>query len=175
MIRLTSNPGGDDVPGDYTPDGKRLVFSRLDANGPIGLFVIKVNGTGLRQITPTGTLLPAFPADWSPQENEVVFSRRIAPDHRSSIWVVHADGSGLHEIHVQAQPACGGAISDPGSQGCFEPRWSADGAKIVFARGTSGDNDSNIYTVNRGTGLTQVTHGGRDQAPDWGTHPLATG
>ena len=75
---------------------------------------------------------------------------------------------------MQAQPACGGAYADPGSQGCFAPRWSPDGKKIVFARGTSGDSDSNIYTVNSdGTNLTQVTDGGRDQAPDWGTHPLA--
>jgi Tol biopolymer transport system component len=51
---------------------------------------------------------------------------------------------------------------------------SPDGKKIVFARGTSVDTDSNICTVNSdGTNLTQVTHGGRDQAADWGTHPLA--
>jgi hypothetical protein len=24
-----------------------------------------------------------------------------------------------------------------------------------------------------GTHLTQITHGGTDQSPDWGTHPLS--
>jgi Tol biopolymer transport system component len=173
LTRMTSNPGGDDWPGDYSPEGRRFVFARIDANGnSLGLFVVNVNGTGLKQIMPAGTLLTSQ-GDWSPQGNEIVFSQRVTADVRSSIWVVHADGTGLHQIPVRAQPACGGALSDPGSQGCFEPRWSPDGTKIVFARGTSGDNDSNIYTVNcHGTGLTQVTHGGRDQAPDWGTHPL---
>jgi TolB protein len=175
LTRVTSNPGGDDNPtdGDYSPDGRRLAFGRYGEDGPVGLFVVNTNGTGLKQITPTGTLLSSD-GDWSPQGNEIVFSQHITPDVRSSIWVVHADGTGLHEIPVQAQPVCGGAFSDPTSQGCFGPRWSPDGTKIVFARGTSGDNDSNIYTVNiDGTGLTQVTHGGRDQLPDWGTHLLA--
>jgi TolB protein len=174
LKRITSSQGGHDEPGNYSPNGKRLVFARSDQNGdPVGLYVAKVNGRGVRQVTPTGTLFSSA-GDWSPQRNEIVFSQHVTSDARSSIWVVHANGTGLHEIHVQAQPACGGAISDPSSQGCFQPRWSPDGKKIIFSRGTSGDNDSNIYTVNAdGTHLTQVTHGGRDQAPDWGRHPLA--
>jgi Tol biopolymer transport system component len=95
----------------------------------LGLFVVNVNGTGLRQITSIG----GWPADWSPQRNEIVFSQHATPDARSSIWVVQADGSGLREVHVQAQPACGGAFSDPGSQGCFDPNWSPDGTKVVFS------------------------------------------
>jgi Tol biopolymer transport system component len=172
LLRITSNPGGSDEPGDYSPNGKRLVFGRSDQNGdPGGLFVVNVNGTGLKQITPKGT--PSSQADWSPQGNEIVFSQHLTPNVHSSIWVVHADGTGLHEIHVQPESACGGPNSDPTADGCFEPRWSPDGTKIIFAKGTSGDSDSNIYTVNvDGTGLTQVTHGARDQTPDWGTHPV---
>jgi TolB protein len=177
LTRVTSNPGGSDIPGDYSPNGKRLVFGRADHPADpaaVGLYVLKLGGDRLRQITPPGTHVGDSGGDWSPQGNEIVFSQHVTPDARSSLWVVHADGTGLHEIRVQAQPICGGAYSDPSSQGCFGPRWSPDGTRIVFARGTSGDDDSNIYTVNPdGTGLTQVTHGGRDQAPDWGTHPLS--
>jgi Tol biopolymer transport system component len=177
--RITSNPGGSDSPGDYSPNGKRLVFGRSDQNGdPVGLFVVNVNRTGLKQITPTGTLFSTAGA-WSPQGNEIIFSRHVTDSVRSSIWVVHADGSGLHEIQVQGI-ACGGAFSDPTSKSCLEPRWSPDGKKIVFDIFNADTGQRNIYTANvDGSGLFQVTHapspvlGEGDQVPDWGTHPLA--
>jgi TolB protein len=171
VVRITSNPGGDDIPGAYSPNGKRLVFARGDQSGTSGLFVVKVDGSGLRPITAPGALFSSF-GDWSPEGNQIVFSQHVTVDKRSSIWIVRADGTGLHEVVVQGQPLCGGASAEPGTISCFSPSWSPDGERIVFSRGTSGDNDSNIYTVNvDGSGLTQVTHGGRDQSPDWGTRP----
>jgi Tol biopolymer transport system component len=173
LRRITSNPGGQEEAGDYSPNGKRLVFARYQNGDPVALFTVKVKGRGVRRITPSGTIFSSA-GDWSPQGNEIVFSQHVTPDVRSSIWVVHANGTGLHEVPVQAQPACGGAYSDPGSQGCFQPRWSPDGKRIVFARGTDSHVDANIYTVNAdGSGLTQVTHGGANGDPDWGTHPLS--
>jgi Tol biopolymer transport system component len=71
---------------------------------------------------------------WSPQGNEIVFSQHVTPDVHSSIWVVHANGSGLHEIHVQQASACGGANADPDALGCNQPTWSPDGTKIAFIR-----------------------------------------
>jgi len=177
--RITSNPGGIDSPGDYSPNGKRLVFGRSNQNGdPGGLFVVNVNGKGLKQIMPAGTLLSGG-GDWSPQGNQIVFSRQLTADVHSTLWVVRSDGSGLREIQVQGV-ACGGAFSDPTSQGCLEPRWSPDGKKIVFDIFNGATGQRNIYTANAdGSGLFQVTHapssvlGEGDQAPDWGTHPLA--
>ena len=172
LTRMTSNPGGDDLPGDYSPNGKRFVFARFDGNeDPVGLYVVKVNDGRLRQITPPGTIVTS-PGDWSPQGNAIVFSRRVSADRRNSLWVVHSDGSGLHEIHVDGQRTCGGPISDPSSRGCFNPRWSPDGTKIVFNIFTNATGE-NVYTANAdGNGLTQITRGGEDEAPDWGTHPL---
>jgi Tol biopolymer transport system component len=176
LTRMTSNPGGEDVPGDYSPNGKRLVFARFDENeNPVGLHVVKTNGRRLRRITPPGTILSS-PGDWSPQGNVIVFARRARAGMRNSLWVVHSDGSGLREIRLQAEPACGGPISDPDSRGCIHPRWSPDGKKIIFSifTETAAVEVENVYTVNAdGTGLTQITHGGAaDGTPDWGTHPL---
>jgi TolB protein len=169
LVRITSTPGGDDIPGDSAPNGNRMVFLRttLDA-----LFVVNSNGTGLKQITPADFGLSSL-GDWSPQGNEIVFSRHVTPDVHSSIWVVRADGTGLHQINVQPASACGGANADPNALGCNQTVWSPDGTKIAFVRSHSNDVDGEIYTVNAdGTGLTQVTHAPGSNSPDWGTHPL---
>jgi Tol biopolymer transport system component len=56
--QITSNPGGDDVPGSWSPNGKRIVFQRFSPDGYEGVFVVNANGTGLRRI-----LAPTVPAN----------------------------------------------------------------------------------------------------------------
>ena len=78
---MTSNPGGEDMPGDYSPDGKRFVFARSDQNGgPVGLYVVRTNGSRLRPITPSGTIVQRSAGSWSPQGNAIVFARRVRAD-----------------------------------------------------------------------------------------------
>jgi Tol biopolymer transport system component len=180
LTRITSNPGGEDDGGEFSPDGKRIVFLRVDESGnTVGVFVVKLNGSGLRQITPPGFIPPDItePGDpqslsWSPSGNKILFVSSIDPSHRLAIWVVRPDGSGLHQVPIT--PACGGAFSDPRSVSCFSPSWSPDGTKIVFTRISANGTQQNIYTVNAdGSGLTRVANSGGSQNPDWGTHPLA--
>ena len=168
LVRITSTPGGDDIPGDSAPNGNRMVFFRATIGA---LFVVNTNGTGLKQITPADFGLSGF-GGWSPQGNEIVFSRHVTPDVHSSIWVIHADGTGLHEINVQPASACGGANADPNAEGCNNPTWSPDGTKVAFIRSHFNDVDGEVYTVNvDGTGLRQVTHAPGVDSVDWGTHP----
>jgi Tol biopolymer transport system component len=173
--QITSNPEGDDLPGDFSPDGRRLVFFRMDANGGATLDVVKLNGSGLRQITPSNMiLLPELSGvSWSPSGNEILFVSRLDPDHRRVIFAVNADGSGLRQLPIAG---CGGAIADPRSIGCGDPAWSPDGTKIVFTRVSANGAQSNIYTVNPdGSGLFQVTRGGLGASePDWGPHTVSS-
>ncbi len=164
--RLTKNlVGGSDLPGAYSPDGRSLVFSRFNEleNG-IGLFIVNADGTGLHRITPPrGMVIQAGnTGDWSPK-NQIVFSRHANGSPVGSIWVINADGSGFHEVKVVGRD-CGG------STGCHQPRWSPDGASIVFASNSGARSD--IFTVKAdGTGLKRITSGGRDDDPSWGSHP----
>jgi TolB protein len=171
--QLTSNPRREDDPGDFSPDGKRLVFVRWDGrNRATGLFVIGVDGKGLSQITPKGMLLDLFAGSWSPNGNGILFVARADSNHRRAIWEVNADGSGLHQLPIAG---CGGPIAHPNSIDCSYPGWSPDGTKIVFTRTSDGGKRSDIAIANAdGSGLIQITHTGDAGEADWGTHPLAS-
>jgi Tol biopolymer transport system component len=171
LQRVTSDPGGDDCPGDYSPNGERIVFVRAD-DSVFALFTVKLDGSGLRQITPSGMAINFNCGSWSSQGNEIVFSAHV-PDfnYRSTIWVVHSDGTDLRQIPVSG---CGRLSSDSTSIGCFNPSWSPDGQKIVFGR-QPGQGQRDLYTVNaNGSGLFRVTNTPdlEEFNGDWGTHPV---
>ena len=170
LTRITSPPGGYDEPGGYSPDGERLVFMRFDENdSPVGIFVTNVDGSGLRRLTPTDMILDGsgWGGSWSPDGDQILIVALASDDAHKAIWVVNPDGSSLHQLPIT--PACGGT-----SGGCYSPSWSPDGSKIVFTRSNADGTSENIYTVNAdGSGLFQVTDGGGDDDPDWGTRPSA--
>jgi Tol biopolymer transport system component len=160
-VRLTKNPlGGHDIPGDYSPNGSKLVFGRyIAANDGVGLYIVNANGSGLHRLV-RAILQPANDGDWSPQGNKIVFSRHLSANATGSIWVIKSNGSGLQQIKV-TRLGCGAPV------GCHEPRWSPDGKKIIFAadlpQGTT------IYTMSaNGTDPKRVATG---DDPAWGTHP----
>jgi Tol biopolymer transport system component len=168
LQRVTSTQF-DDCPSDYSPNGTRLVVTH-----DRGIAVVKSDGSGLRPITPAGMGRDFCSGSWSSQGNEIVFSAHVPNfDYRSSIWVVHADGTGLRQIPV---PGCGGLRSNPASIGCQSPVWSPDGLKIMFERHFLIPNDHfELYTVNAdGSGLFQVTDTPNleEGGGDWGTHPV---
>jgi TolB protein len=175
LTRITSPPGGYDESGDYSPDGKRLVFLRLDEDErPVGIFVTNVDGSGLRRLTPTDMILghSGWGGSWSPDGDQILIVALASEDAHKAIWTVNPDGSSLHQLPIT--PACGGLFSDPTSAGCYSPSWSPDGSKIVFTRSNADGTSENIYIVNAdGSGLFQVTDGGGDDDPDWGTYPPA--
>jgi len=170
LQRVTADPGGEDCAGDYAPNDKHLVFLRSNET-TFALFTIRLDGSGLRQITPDGSdrfSINFECGSWSPQGNDILFSAHAPSNERSTVWTVHSDGTGLRQIPI---PGCGGSVSDPATIGCFGPSWSPDGEKIVFMRRSAGQND--VYTANAdGTDPAAVDDTSLDEGgpPDWGTH-----
>src|SRR5262249_3666119 len=99
----------------------------------------------------------------APTGDQVVFSRKASASAPGAIWIIHADGTGMHQLKVKGL-ACGTSV------GCHEPRWSPDGEKIIFAANHSSSSPE-IDVINAdGTVLKRVTFG---YDPRWGTHPPA--
>jgi Tol biopolymer transport system component len=117
------------------------------------LFVMQADGSGLRRITPWG--LAASSGGWSPDGEWIAFSAASR-----ELYLVRPDGTGLAPMTV-----------DLPSGTPMQPRWSPDGAELVF--GLETDKSGDIYTVRvDGSDLTQITDTPSidERWPDWGTN-----
>jgi len=155
-----------DTQSQWSPDGKRLAFTRVKNGTQAAVFVVNIDGTGLKRLTPWS--LDAANPDWSPDGREILFNPYYDP-HRgkfSNVYSMRPDGS--QKTRLTHAP--------PGVQS-FAPAWSPDGTKIVFVRFTPVGKNSqrfDLLTMSRdGTHLHRITN--MPQAfptnPDWGTAP----
>jgi Tol biopolymer transport system component len=182
LTRITSNPDGGDIPGDYSPDGTRLVFKRFVNEVPTGMFVVDMSADGAgegepQRLTPEGMVLDdtGHAGRWSPDGTEILFVARESEDHHKAIYIVAVgeEGEGVIRQLPIVLP-CGGRLGEADAYGCYAPDWSPDGEKIVFTRSEPFGSYESIWIVNAdGTGLVQVTDGADDN-PDWGTPPATT-
>jgi Tol biopolymer transport system component len=171
LSRITTFAGGYDSPGDYSPEGDRLVFVRVPDDEKVGIFVVDLSGNEIDRISPPGVVVDdLFGGSWSPTDDRILFVARNTEEHHKAIWVVNPDGSAPHRLQIAS--GCGGPLSDPESFGCYSPSWSPDGQWIVFVRSAPDGSEENLWIVNAdGSGLVQLTDGGTDDQPDWGPDP----
>ena len=161
---------GDCVVNDdpqYSPDGSRIVYTRLMHVGPkrslvLGVWVMSSTGRNTRQITQLS--VPATSEDhepaWSPDGKSIVFTRvndAAKPAGQQAVFVVGSRGGVPRRITPWKLNA-GGA------------NWSPDGSKILIQsyRDCPCSETSQVYTVAPdGSGLTRLTAGGRNIEPNW--------
>jgi TolB protein len=112
-------------PGDnYSPavsrDGRRVAMI-LNKGGNPDLYVMNMDGSGLKQLTKTREA-ESSPC-WSPDGRTICFvSREGGP---AGLYLISADGGARRRV------ATGGST-------CTEPDWSPDGKWIAFTRQTRG-------------------------------------
>jgi Tol biopolymer transport system component len=161
--------------GDWSPNGKAIVFERKVSCPPAGpkngldgtcdrIYTLRRDGTGLRALVPCGfnvsrpfpgTCVGARTPAWSPDGSKIAFRFALVDDDyvdsfttNIGIWIVNADGTGRRQVTQRT----------PGSSWDREPQWSPDGKKLVFVRDDLRRKAEAVFTVNRdGTGLFQVT------------------
>jgi TolB protein len=154
LFRVTTNPGGDDNPWGYSPDGSKILFGRTYANGDGGLFVVNANGTGLHRLNPPNLQLNCCSADWSPDGARVVFAATfkssVGSGSRTALFVVNVDGTGVHQLTPDGLGAAVGS------------GWSPDGRLIAFnnlVQPGAPNSSLQIYVVHpNGSGLRRITN-----------------
>jgi Tol biopolymer transport system component len=79
----------------FSPDGTSIAFGSDRAGLAAAIWVINVDGTGLRRLTSPNT--EGFWPDWSPDGTRILFSNNCCRPH-SNLWTVRPDGAGLTRV-----------------------------------------------------------------------------
>jgi Tol biopolymer transport system component len=143
--RLTRNPALDQG-STWSPDGRRIAFSRGD--GPLSnqIYIMNADGSGQRRLTQ----IPGHSSvlAWLP-DGRIAFVSFHGPNS-FDVYLMNTDGSGLRNL-----------TREWGLDGI--PVWSPDGQKIAFT--SKRDGDWEIYVMNPdGSGKRNVTRNAANES-----------
>ena len=153
--------GGDSV--CVFADGKRVAFLRSKTagndNSPLAIFVARLNGRGVKRITPWGGY--AAKIDCSPDGTRVAYSAPSFDHGASNVYTIKADGSQRVKLTHTTDKAVNNGLDS----------WSPDGQKIAFIS-NAGANSYQLYSIRAtdGSDMTQLSSGETHLA-SWGSHP----
>jgi Tol biopolymer transport system component len=152
-VQLTHVPKrGFDANPDFSPDGTKVVFQRLEFNvcdprpcggrGDTGytssIWVVGTDGSGLHRIVSGGRLWSD--SHYSPDGSRILIQaydegRGRSRGTKSNEYTVRPDGSGMRQLTVGK------------SEVSFSGDWSPDGSKIAFVHYQFGDDHLQIRTM----------------------------
>jgi Tol biopolymer transport system component len=122
----TTYPDMADIVAPRPPAEIQLLYRTVSADG-WSLRLIDADGTGARSLLPLDEI-SRRPEDysgyvWSPDGSRVAFRKHTDASDDLRIWIVNADGTGLHQL-----------TDEPGTWCECDMFWSPDGTKIAFNR-----------------------------------------
>ncbi len=149
LKNLTNNPAADGIPM-VNREGSVVTFASA-RDGNLEIYKMKIDGSGLTNITNNGS----YDYDPAPSEagDKFAWVAAVGPG-ASQIFVANIDGTNAAPI-----------TTDP--VGAYNPNWSPDDTKIVFASSRDNNNGEEIYLMDsNGKHQTRLTFtSGRDFYP----------
>ena len=125
---------------DATSLDDLILFDSRTPGGTENIFVIRPDGSGLRQLTAAvrgSALSRARMASWSSDRSRIVFEgydEKGYQENRGDIYVIEFDGSNLRRLSCPDRP-------------CHQPRWSPDDEEVVFVAGDVGAAESAVFVM----------------------------
>ena len=154
--KLLSSRVWDSLDGEYTPDGKHIVFETSTDGYTAALWIMNTDGSHQRRLTDP-ELQAGYP-DVSPDGKQIIFYNNQNSPKLNSIFKVNIDGTGATRL------------TGPGPLDTLAA-YSPDGSKILFMSDRRSPSTSfDIFIMNAdGSNQTPLIEGGL--IPNWGPKP----
>jgi hypothetical protein len=151
LARLTSS--GTNWDPTWSPDGTRIAFRKSVAPDDQEIYVVGADGSGEKDLSRSPNTWELAPS-WAPEGSRIAFTSVRGNDQGPQIYVMNADGTGVHELTDSAEPH-------------DSPRWSPDGTRIAFATQRNGVWGIDVMNAD-GSGVERVAETpGRAASPSW--------
>lgn len=134
----------------WSPDGKELLLSRLQSNGRIALWKVRVGAGQETQLTDPPPSQEDFSGSWSPDGKSIVFVRSHAK--KLGLWIFNAENETPQPLLVDEFRSA-------------YPAWTPDSSRVVFESDRAGSVD--LWEIGVKTKLLrQLTNGpGAERRP----------
>jgi TolB protein len=138
--RLTTDDGARHWYASLAPDGRSVVFSQYREDNVYEIYELSLaDGTTTRLTDRLGTLTGP---EISPDGKSIIFMRWTPASNQNQVWLMDRDGGNPRRVFRGTG---------------WDPTWSPDGSRILFASDMDGSNQ--LYVVNvDGSDLRKLTN-----------------
>jgi TolB protein len=156
---VTSSAPGDSYGGNFSPDGKSLVFSHGLGIGAAIETVDITRNCCAHELTHDRRNADNVSPSYSPDGRHIAYisNRTGTPE----IWIMDDDGASSDQLVPSEFGTAGRALAT------YSPAWSPDGTRIVFARDVDRGGRQLFTASVAGGQVVQRTAEGQNEDPSW--------